>query len=130
VAEYADICNVTGSPDDLRRLMGVLDAHCGAVGRDPATVCRTFTSIVVVRDTEAEARAAVPEAYRRAEPTEVARNLAAHTGPIAGTRDQAVELLRAHLDTGVDGVILSCVAEDRNAEYVELLGDLAAEAFA
>ncbi|HEY8523830.1 MAG TPA: TIGR03560 family F420-dependent LLM class oxidoreductase [Acidimicrobiales bacterium] len=130
VAEYADICNVTGSPNDLRRLMGVLDAHCEAVGRDPVEICRTFTSIVVVRDTEAEARAAVPAAYRRAEPTEVARNLAAHTGPIAGTRDQVVELLRAHLDAGLDGVVLSCVAQDRHPDYVEMLGELAREALA
>ena len=50
--------------------------------------------------------------------------------PIAGTREQVVEQLRQHLDTGVDGMILSCAGEDRNAEYVELLGDVAKEAFA
>ena len=36
VAQYADACNVFGQPEDVRRLMGVLDEHCASLGRDPA----------------------------------------------------------------------------------------------
>jgi F420-dependent oxidoreductase-like protein len=129
VAEYADICNVSGSPDDLRRLMGILDAHCEAVGRDPSEICRTVTKPVIVRDSTEKAWEAVPAAYRSAL-GEAAEHLAAHGGPIYGTRDQVLDQMVAHLEAGIDGFVLSCAAEDRHGEYVEMLGELAAEAFA
>jgi F420-dependent oxidoreductase-like protein len=128
VAQYADICNVSGSPAELRRRMQVLDAHCEAVGRDPAEICRTATKPVVVRDTEAEAWEAVPLAYKTTA-QDVADNMASHSLAIAGTREQAVEQLAACLDAGLDGFVLGCSPEDRNAEYVELLAEVAGEAF-
>ncbi len=129
VAQYADICNVTGGPGRIRHLLKVLDEHCEALGRDPDEICRTFINVVIVRKTEQQARAAMPEAYRHIS-TEVTDHLSETVRPIAGTREQVVEQLRQHLDTGVDGMILSCAGEDRNAEYVELLGDVAKDAFA
>jgi F420-dependent oxidoreductase-like protein len=129
VAEYADICNLTGSPDVLRRLLSILDAHCEDVGRDPSDICRTVTKPVIVRESTEKAWEAVPAPYRSAL-GEAAHNLAAHAGPIYGTRDQVLEQLVAHLEAGIDGFVLSCAAVDRNGEYVEMLGELAAEAFA
>jgi F420-dependent oxidoreductase-like protein len=45
VAEHADIWNFSGSRDDavgeFRRLNEVLDGHCAAIGRDPATIGRS-----------------------------------------------------------------------------------------
>lgn len=42
VARHADACNVTAMPlDALAHRMRVLDGHCHAVGRDPASVQRT-----------------------------------------------------------------------------------------
>jgi F420-dependent oxidoreductase-like protein len=35
VAEYADACNVYGTPDDVAHKVDVLRRHCEAVGRDP-----------------------------------------------------------------------------------------------
>ena len=35
VAQYADACNVFGSPEGIARKYAILDAHCAAVGRDP-----------------------------------------------------------------------------------------------
>ena len=35
VAQYADACNVFGGPEQMRHLMGVLDAHCERLGRNP-----------------------------------------------------------------------------------------------
>jgi F420-dependent oxidoreductase-like protein len=129
VAQYADICNVTGGPAKIRHLMNVLDEHCQSAGRDPEEICRTFINVVIVWETEEQALAAMPEAYRHIS-TEVTDHLSETVRPIAGTRDQVVEQLRQHLDAGVDGMILSCAGEDRNAEYVELLGDVAREALA
>jgi F420-dependent oxidoreductase-like protein len=32
----------TGTPDDFRRKCGILDEHCRAIGRDPATIARSI----------------------------------------------------------------------------------------
>ena len=41
VAQYADMCNINGSPDTIRHLLDVLRGHCADVGRDPAEVTTT-----------------------------------------------------------------------------------------
>lgn len=41
VAQYADACNVFGSPEMIARKYGILDEHCAAVGRDPAEIERS-----------------------------------------------------------------------------------------
>ena len=41
VAEHADIWHGFGTPDEYRRKSGVLDAHCAAIGRDPAEIERS-----------------------------------------------------------------------------------------
>ncbi len=41
VAEYADRWNSSGSPEDLRARNEILDEHCAAIGRDPASISRS-----------------------------------------------------------------------------------------
>jgi F420-dependent oxidoreductase-like protein len=41
VAQYADACNVFGSPENVARKFAILDAHCAAVGRDPREIERS-----------------------------------------------------------------------------------------
>ncbi len=41
VAQYADACNVFGSPEGIARKYAILDTHCAAVGRDPAEIERS-----------------------------------------------------------------------------------------
>jgi len=41
VAQYADACNVFGTPTEVRHLMDVLDAHCERLGRNPRDIERT-----------------------------------------------------------------------------------------
>jgi F420-dependent oxidoreductase-like protein len=41
VAQYADACNVFGSPEMIARKYRILDEHCAAVGRDPAEIERS-----------------------------------------------------------------------------------------
>jgi F420-dependent oxidoreductase-like protein len=41
VAQYADACNVFGSPENVARKYSILDEHCAAVGRDPAEIERS-----------------------------------------------------------------------------------------
>jgi F420-dependent oxidoreductase-like protein len=46
VAQYADACNVFGSPEGIARKYAILDAHCSAVGRDPAEIERSTLQAV------------------------------------------------------------------------------------
>jgi F420-dependent oxidoreductase-like protein len=41
VAQYADACNVFGSPESIARKYAILEGHCAAVGRDPAEIERS-----------------------------------------------------------------------------------------
>ena len=41
VAQYADACNVFGSPEGIARKYRILDEHCAAVGRDPVEIERS-----------------------------------------------------------------------------------------
>ena len=41
VAQHADIWHGFGTPDEIRHKCGVLDAHCAALGRDPAEIERS-----------------------------------------------------------------------------------------
>jgi F420-dependent oxidoreductase-like protein len=56
VAQYADLCNIHGSPATIRRLNGVIDAHCETVGRDPASIRRTRLASLFVCDDAAQAK--------------------------------------------------------------------------
>jgi F420-dependent oxidoreductase-like protein len=41
VAQYADMCNINGSPETVRKLLDVLRDHCADVGRDPDEITKT-----------------------------------------------------------------------------------------
>jgi len=41
VAQYADACNVFGSPEAVHRKYGILAEHCRAIGRDPTEIEHT-----------------------------------------------------------------------------------------
>jgi alkanesulfonate monooxygenase SsuD/methylene tetrahydromethanopterin reductase-like flavin-dependent oxidoreductase (luciferase family) len=58
VAMFADMWNAMGSTEFLRRKVEVLRGHCEAVGRDLAEIELTVGCKPLIRDTEAEARAA------------------------------------------------------------------------
>ena len=59
VAEHADWWNAMSRPMDvLRRKVAALEAHCDAVGRDPASVVRTITFVAFLDTDGAAARRA------------------------------------------------------------------------
>ena len=56
VAEYADICNIGGSPSKVAELDAVLMEHCEAVGRDEKTIERSIdVGVPTIRDSRAQA---------------------------------------------------------------------------
>jgi F420-dependent oxidoreductase-like protein len=50
VAQYADACNVFGSPEAIARKYRILDEHCAAVGRDPNEIERSTLQSVRLAD--------------------------------------------------------------------------------
>ena len=51
VAQYADACNVFGTPEAIARKYRILDAHCAAIGRDPREIERsTLQDVRIGRD--------------------------------------------------------------------------------
>jgi alkanesulfonate monooxygenase SsuD/methylene tetrahydromethanopterin reductase-like flavin-dependent oxidoreductase (luciferase family) len=55
VALHADLWNAYGTPSTLAASDAILVDHCSAVGRDQASIERTFTMNVVARKSQAEA---------------------------------------------------------------------------
>ena len=44
LARHGDICNVRGTPEEVARLIGVIQRHCEDAGRDPAEI--TLTTVM------------------------------------------------------------------------------------
>jgi F420-dependent oxidoreductase-like protein len=55
VAQYADMCNVNGSPNTVRHLLDVLHGHCADVGRDPAEITTTRLGSLFLSSSREEA---------------------------------------------------------------------------
>jgi alkanesulfonate monooxygenase SsuD/methylene tetrahydromethanopterin reductase-like flavin-dependent oxidoreductase (luciferase family) len=100
VARHADANNLGGGFERVRHKEEVLLRHCAEVGRDPAQIERTANlGVVVIRDTEAEARRVLGE-------------LAAHNGgarawpnQLVGTPEQVAEELVRFVGIGYRHVI-------------------------
>lgn len=94
-ARYADACNVLESPERLRHKFAVLREHCEQVGRDYAAVHRTTSTLCIIRDTDAEARALVPPGVEFAYPGDLAGY------GLVGTVETVRERIAAYADAGV-----------------------------
>ena len=118
VAEYADIWNAFGTPEELAHKDDVLRRHCADVGRDPATIERTVGCKITIRSTEAEA-----ERVRRAvlEHNRTPMSAVADDGTFwTGTPEQIAERMLAYRAVGFDGFIVEHPAP-YDAETAETL---------
>jgi F420-dependent oxidoreductase-like protein len=57
VARYADGWNTSGSLEQVTERVRILEEHCADVGRDPRQIVRTVSFPIVIRDSEAAAKA-------------------------------------------------------------------------
>ena len=92
-ARYADMTHWFGSLEDLKRKSEVLERHCEAEGRDPATILRLCGPPVLLATDEADAR-------RLSERIPPERR-AAIGGPMLP--EQAAERLRTYMEAGMGG---------------------------
>jgi F420-dependent oxidoreductase-like protein len=101
VAQYGDASNVIADLERVRHLMGVIERHCDDVGRDPAEITKTKLGTLMLARTREEADAMVAPLRERIP----AERIAAFV--IAGDAEGVGEAVAAHLDAGLDGLIVN-----------------------
>ena len=103
LAKYGDIMNAICSPEDLKRLWGIVERHCEDVGRDPGEIKRSVhVPMQIVRD---ETKAVM------------ARRGNAWT--MVGSPQYVIDRCGAFIDAGVDEFCLQSI-EQRPEVYQEL----------
>jgi F420-dependent oxidoreductase-like protein len=116
VAERADMSNVNGDPETLRRKLEVLQKHCGDVGRDPAEIVKTRLATVVTARTQEQAEEKVD---RIVAPFGLGREGFAGFG-IYGAPDALTEQAAEHLAWGFDGFVVNLL-DAHDLEPVDLV---------
>ena len=123
VARYADMCNLFGGPDTLRKNIEILHNHCADAGRDPSEVKVTrLGSLFLARsaDEAEEMRQGVAGAMGE----EWAREAATF-----GDADSVAEQVRALVDAGAQELIFNLpLAND--ADDVTAAGEVLKKALA
>src|SRR5947208_2281027 len=101
VARYADMCNVFGGPDTLRKHIEILHGHCADAGRDPEEIKVTRLGSLFLARTSEEAeglRQGVAETMGEEWTKEAAT---------FGDADSVGEQLRALVQAGADELIFN-----------------------
>jgi F420-dependent oxidoreductase-like protein len=109
-AQHADEWNsVNAPPEVIAERVGILSAHCEAVGRDPATIRKGVMVFAAVGRTQADVEAAADGIRRltfRGEDLTPAQTIARarERGMLVGTLDEVMERLAGYARAGIDEV--------------------------
>lgn len=106
VARLADKANFGGKPEEWAHKREVLQAHCLEVGRDEDEIEKTWSPELLVRETEADARA-FHEARRTQQPW-LEEWDSYRRGNLAGTPEQICDHLHARVELGCTYVVPWC----------------------
>jgi alkanesulfonate monooxygenase SsuD/methylene tetrahydromethanopterin reductase-like flavin-dependent oxidoreductase (luciferase family) len=120
----ADAWNTSGTVDEVRAKVEILEGHCADVGRNPDEIERTISFPIVIRDTADDAQ----EAYT----SSLERNGTDNMGDvpiILGSPEVVAERLRPYVELGFRTVIVRLPSPydpqtiERMSEVGELLAD-------
>lgn len=103
VAKYADMCNVSGSPEDVKRKFGLLDQYAQDAGRDPKSIRRTIQIPLFLNDNPAFKE-------RVLQGMSAATGLSAdeaRKGILLGNVDEVKEQVAAFAEAGVEEMYLA-----------------------
>lgn len=125
VAQYGDACNVFGSPDQVRHLMGVLDAHCANLGRHPKEICRTRLGTLIIARTMEEAQVKLSARLGGAKFEDLPADLQFRVQHqfLVGDADTVTEKVQGLLDAGLDGLIFN-MPDSYDLETVAYAGEV------
>jgi alkanesulfonate monooxygenase SsuD/methylene tetrahydromethanopterin reductase-like flavin-dependent oxidoreductase (luciferase family) len=103
IAKHADIWNVAAgtSLEEYRRKVAVLEEHCRAIGRDPATIERSRQMIVVLCEAPRQLARKMREAQQRFALFGNMQQLA-----IRGTLQECIAQIREVIGLGVTSFVL------------------------
>jgi F420-dependent oxidoreductase-like protein len=108
VARLGDMCNVSGTPDEVKRKFDILRGHCETEGRDYATIEKTnINSLLIAKDD-----ASLAAKRQRL-------NIGAAFRGFAGTPSAVTDFAGKYRDAGVELFITSVAKND--VETQELL---------
>jgi alkanesulfonate monooxygenase SsuD/methylene tetrahydromethanopterin reductase-like flavin-dependent oxidoreductase (luciferase family) len=123
VAKYADMSNVFGGPDTLRKNVEILHNHCADVGRDPSEIKVTRLGSLFLARSNDEAEQ-LREGVAGAMGEEWAREAATF-----GDADSVAEQIQALVDAGAQELIFNLpLAND--ADDVTAAGEVLKKALA
>jgi F420-dependent oxidoreductase-like protein len=103
VAKYADATNVQGTPEEVRRLFEVLEAHCREVGRDYSQIRRTMQLLLFLTDDPGFQQRVVQGvmAFRGVGEEEARRSV------LLGSVEDVKSQVREFADAGVQEIVLA-----------------------
>ncbi len=120
VARYADAWNTSGTLEEVAAKDAILREHCAEVGRDPATIERTVSFPIVIRDQPAEAARALDGLLAHNQMTELAG-----VPILLGSPEAIAGQLRPYRDLGMVEVVVRLPAPF-DPETVERIGEVRA----
>ncbi len=100
VAQYGSACNLVTSPEVAVHKFGVLRRHCDDAGRDYDSISRTATTLCIIQDTDAAARALVPPSSKFVFPDDPG------VYGLVGSADTVKRRLAAYEEAGVQELIV------------------------
>jgi F420-dependent oxidoreductase-like protein len=102
VARYADVCNVSGTPEEVRHKFDVLAQHCRGAGRDASEIKRTIQIMLFLNDDPAFQQRVVQGvmAFRGGTEDEARRSV------LMGSVEDVIAGVQAFVDAGVEGIYL------------------------
>jgi alkanesulfonate monooxygenase SsuD/methylene tetrahydromethanopterin reductase-like flavin-dependent oxidoreductase (luciferase family) len=120
VACHADAWNTAGTVEEVAARDAILRAHCADVGRDPATIERTVSFPIVLRDDPADAaRAFAALCDHNGTPD------AGNVPTLLGSPAQVADRIRPYVDLGFSTVIVRLPAP-YDAETLARIGEVRA----
>ena len=125
VAQYADACNVSGTPEEVREHMRILDEHCSTLGRDPAEITRTRLSAMCIADTVEAAEDKLAARVGASSLADVPEELAGMLRGLFlyGDADRVAEQASELLDSGLDGLVISMPLDGPDTDPIHRAAD-------
>lgn len=107
VAELADWCNISGSPEHYKHKLKVLEKHCYKVGRDPQEISKSWIGCIVIAKESGELKEKLLKALPKNQALEdfLKKN-------IVGTPVECVVKIQEYIDLGVTYFVVdvtSCI---------------------
>jgi F420-dependent oxidoreductase-like protein len=122
VAQYADACNVFGSPETVKQKLSILRDHCKAVGRDYNSILKTKLGAIVI-DKDGEAlKQRIAQNFKDMAQGRLNEFI------MAGTPEEIRKKIEAFRDVGVDYMVVSFEPQ-RQLESLRLFGDEVSKKF-